>query len=176
MVYESISAFLTLYAAGWFVSIFHSFEAGIANANSSFKWRKKCPFMKNSHLQNLIIWLTEHQSQTFLLDFSSVSFDLIWNLLETASTRVRRKYTNANLSTKMTKHTIWSFPKHQREGEKSRSRWCQSLFKWQPLIYPYLIYILGQMCDERWNLRSKCINYKEFHSLDRSSETQLQVA
>ena len=39
-------------AAELFISIFHSFEAGIANANSSFKWRKRCPFMKNSHLQN----------------------------------------------------------------------------------------------------------------------------
>ena len=27
-------------------SIFPSFEAGIANAISSFKWRKKCIFMK----------------------------------------------------------------------------------------------------------------------------------
>ena len=37
------------------VSIFHSFEAGIANAISSFKWRKIFLFMKNNHLQYWII-------------------------------------------------------------------------------------------------------------------------
>ena len=42
-----------------FVSIFHSFEAGIANAISSFKWRKIYIFMKNRHVPNwnyLINW------------------------------------------------------------------------------------------------------------------------
>ena len=36
-------------AAGFFQTIFHSFEAGIANAISSFKWRKIFLFMKNRH-------------------------------------------------------------------------------------------------------------------------------
>ena len=49
-------------------SIFHSFEAGIANAISSFKWQKNMitVFMKNSHLQNWIIWITQHLSQAAL--------------------------------------------------------------------------------------------------------------
>ena len=48
------------------VSIFHSFEGGIANADSNFKWRKKCLFMKNVHLQNVIIWLSEDLSHYFV--------------------------------------------------------------------------------------------------------------
>ena len=43
-----------------FVSIFHLFEAGIANANYSFQWWKMCVFIKSGHLKKSIIWLTEH--------------------------------------------------------------------------------------------------------------------
>ena len=44
--------------AAEFLLYFSSFEAGIANAISSFKWRKI--FMKNRHFQYWIIGLTEH--------------------------------------------------------------------------------------------------------------------
>ena len=40
-----------LYAAEFFVSIFHSSEVGIPNTTEE----KKCLFMKNAHLQNVII-------------------------------------------------------------------------------------------------------------------------
>ena len=59
-------------AAEFVVSIFHSFEAEIVNEMSSFNWRNICLFMKNVHLQNRILWLTEHLSQTFL--WISVAF------------------------------------------------------------------------------------------------------
>ena len=36
-----------------FVYFFHSFEAGIANAISSFKWRKLLLFMKNIDISNI---------------------------------------------------------------------------------------------------------------------------
>ena len=39
--------------------IFHSFEAGIANAISSFKWRKMIVFFENIHILNRIILLSE---------------------------------------------------------------------------------------------------------------------
>ena len=52
------------------------FKAGIANAISSFKWRKI--FMKNKHVWKLTFWLTEHLSQTIL--WISVAFYFLWNL------------------------------------------------------------------------------------------------
>ena len=61
----------------WIVcEYFHSFEAGIANAISSFKWMKNILIMKNSDLPN---WLTEHLSQDMLQ--ISVVFYLVWNCL-----------------------------------------------------------------------------------------------
>ena len=45
-----------LYHADFFQTIFHSFQAGIANAISSSKSRKIVIFMKNIHLQNVIIY------------------------------------------------------------------------------------------------------------------------
>ena len=52
-------------------SIFHSFEAGIANAISSFKWRKRVIFInkKNRHLQHWIIGLTEHLPKTIWVKY-----------------------------------------------------------------------------------------------------------
>ena len=49
-----------------FVSIFLSFEAGIADAISSFKWMKNNIIYEKSHLPNRIIWLTEHLPQDML--------------------------------------------------------------------------------------------------------------
>ena len=49
-----------------FVLYFSSFKAGIANAISSFKWRKIFIFFENRHLLNWIIWLIEHLSQTII--------------------------------------------------------------------------------------------------------------
>ena len=48
---------------------FSSFEAGIANAISSFKWRKIVLFMKNRHrpkLNDQFIWLNEYPPQSIL--------------------------------------------------------------------------------------------------------------
>ena len=42
------------------------FETGIAYAISSFKWQKIILFMKNRHLPNWIIWLTEILPQDVL--------------------------------------------------------------------------------------------------------------
>ena len=53
-----------LCAADIFVSIFHSFKAGNADANSNFKWWKKS--IQNEHLQDGIIRLTRHLSQPIL--------------------------------------------------------------------------------------------------------------
>ena len=47
-------------AAELFACIFPSFEAGIANAISSFEWRKKFIFMKKRHLQYWSIGSTKH--------------------------------------------------------------------------------------------------------------------
>ena len=46
--------------------IFRSFEDGIANAISSFKWRKMFLFKKNIHLPNWIILSNEYLSQNIL--------------------------------------------------------------------------------------------------------------
>ena len=39
---------------------FLSFEAGITDAISSFKWQKII-FMEKKHIRNVIIWSTEHE-------------------------------------------------------------------------------------------------------------------
>ena len=62
----------------WFY--FSSFEAGIADANSSFKWRKHVSIHeKSGNLQNWIIGLPKHPSQhiscisvTFLFSFKTI--------------------------------------------------------------------------------------------------------
>ena len=56
---------------------FSSFEAGIANAISSFKWRKIFIFFENMHPLNLVIFLTERLPQTILSIFS----DIIWFII-----------------------------------------------------------------------------------------------
>ena len=63
-------------------SIFHSFEAGIANAISSFKWRKIFIFMKNSHLQ---YWINEASTKNYFFKFIDISIDLkhAWNRVYT---------------------------------------------------------------------------------------------
>ena len=61
-----------------FVSIFHSIEAGIADAISSFKWMKNSIICEKKHLPNWIILLTEHLSHDIML----VVFYLAWNMLE----------------------------------------------------------------------------------------------
>ena len=71
-----------------FVFISHSFEAGIANAISSFKWRKIFLFMKNRRHPRWIIWLTEHPFRTILS--ISVAFILVQHLLETVCIRSRQ--------------------------------------------------------------------------------------
>ena len=73
-------------SAELFVSIFHSFEAGIANAISSFKQMKKIVFLKNRHLSDWIISLTEHLSQNMLHIF--MVFYLFQNFLENVHIRV----------------------------------------------------------------------------------------
>ena len=70
-------------AAELFQIIFHSFKAGIANAISSFKWRKIWLFMKNKHLPKWNIWLAEHLP----LHILSISVAFIW--VETGSSRTR---------------------------------------------------------------------------------------
>ena len=67
---------------------FHSFEAGIANAISSFKWWKTFPFMKNKHLPDWNIWLAEHLPLNILS--ISVAFYLGWNFLENVYIRVQQ--------------------------------------------------------------------------------------
>ena len=52
-----------------FVSIFHSFKAGIANAISVSKWRIIEMYM---YLQNWIIWFTKHIPKTN--NFSNIFF------------------------------------------------------------------------------------------------------
>ena len=49
---------------------------------------KDMSIMKNSHLQNWILSLSEHLSQTIL--WISVAFRLVWNLLETEYIRFRQ--------------------------------------------------------------------------------------
>ena len=63
-----------------FQIIFHSFEAGIANAISSFNWRKIVLFMKNKHFPIWNICLAEH----LLLNIWSISVALYlgWNFFE----------------------------------------------------------------------------------------------
>ena len=45
------------------VSIYYSSKAGIANVSSSFKWQEIYIFMKNKHLPNITIWLSEHHTK-----------------------------------------------------------------------------------------------------------------
>ena len=66
-----------------FQIIFRSFNAGIANAISSFKWRKILLFMKNKHLPNWNISLAEHLPLNILS--ISVAFYLGWDFLENVS-------------------------------------------------------------------------------------------
>ena len=79
-----------------FASIFPSFKAGIANAISSFKWRKIYIFLKIS-LQYWVIRLTKHLNRIYTVIYSQlitelpakstlsnlVIFPLIQNLFET---------------------------------------------------------------------------------------------
>ena len=64
--YAVVCFYFTLYfpfnssAAELFVSVFHSFKSGIANAISNFKWGKTFPFCYDRHLITWVIWLTEH--------------------------------------------------------------------------------------------------------------------
>ena len=71
---------------------FSSFEAGIANAISSFKWQKIYLFMKNKHVWKLTFCLTEHLSQTIL--WISASFYFLWNLPETGYRPIRLQQRN----------------------------------------------------------------------------------
>ena len=54
-IIEKMPYLVNLYADELFVSIFYSFEAGIANAISSFKRMKIILFIRNRHLKNIII-------------------------------------------------------------------------------------------------------------------------
>ena len=60
--------------------IFHlsssSFEAGIANAISSFKWRKIWLSVKTKHVWKFTFWLTNHLSQNYFIDYSAILFPL----------------------------------------------------------------------------------------------------
>ena len=67
-------------AAELFQLYFSSFEAGIANAICSSKWRKIFIFSENVHLPNWLttssIWLTEHLPQTHIIHFRDILFGL----------------------------------------------------------------------------------------------------
>ena len=71
-----------------FQIIFHSFKAGIANAISSFKWRKIFIFMKNKHFPNWNIWSAEHLPLNILS--ISLAFYLGWNFIENVYIRVQQ--------------------------------------------------------------------------------------
>ena len=58
-----------------FVSMFHSFEAGIADGISSFIWQKVCFFMNNKHVT---YWITRSQ---FILS-NSEAFKMVWKMFE----------------------------------------------------------------------------------------------
>ena len=62
LIYKS---WLDSCAAQWFVSIFHSFKAGIANAISSFKWWKIIFFL-NKHIPNWTVLIIDHLPQNIL--------------------------------------------------------------------------------------------------------------
>ena len=81
-----ISRFINPCLAELFELYFSSFEAGIANAMSSFKWRKIFLFFENIHLLNWVIRLIEHLSPTILS--ISVTYYLAWNMLKTVYIRV----------------------------------------------------------------------------------------
>ena len=74
---------MTLNLINHLLVIFHSFEARIANAISSFKRRKIYLFMKNKHLRCWIICSTGiYHNTLYLLGifFYLVLFDLGWKL------------------------------------------------------------------------------------------------
>ena len=62
-------------AAELFRTIFHSFEAGIANAISSSKWRKVMIFMSKWTFSNVYVRLTKHLPQDILKNW----FEFIWS-------------------------------------------------------------------------------------------------
>ena len=68
-------------AAELFVFIFHSFEAGISNAISSFEWRKIFLIDKSWNLQYWIIAITKHVPKNYFIKFSDISIHLkyAWN-------------------------------------------------------------------------------------------------
>ena len=55
-----IFPFIKPFVVELFIYIFHSFKAGITNAIYTLQLRKICIFMKNGHLQKLIICLTNN--------------------------------------------------------------------------------------------------------------------
>ena len=82
-----------------FVSIFNSFGAGIANTISCFKWkwneRKIIISMKNRHLPNWIIWITEQIPKYMLqicLVFSFNTQKFAWKLINTVLAVVKYFY------------------------------------------------------------------------------------
>ena len=72
----------------------HSFEAGIANAISSFKWMEICLFMKNSHVTNWVDWRTCASIISNLTFFCGIWFDL-----KLAWSRRRLTYMHNEIST-----------------------------------------------------------------------------
>ena len=75
-------------AAELFVSIFNSFEDGIANTISCLKWNKRKIIlsMKNRPLPNWIIWITEQIPKYMLqicLVFSFNTLKFAWKLINT---------------------------------------------------------------------------------------------
>ena len=58
--FQAIFIHLNPCSAELSASSFHSFQAGIANANSSLKWRKIYFSMKNKFISYRILWLSDH--------------------------------------------------------------------------------------------------------------------
>ena len=60
---------------------FSSFEAGIADAISSFKWRKIFLSMKHTHLQKMNDFINWARSKHYSINFCAILFGLIlhWN-------------------------------------------------------------------------------------------------
>ena len=76
------------------ISIFQSFEAGIANAISSIKWMKNVTFYVKKTLQDVIIWFVEHLSHDVL--WISV-VQLVWYFIETVYIGPSSARGNSNL-------------------------------------------------------------------------------
>ena len=85
--------------------IFHSFKAGIANAISSFKWRKIFIFVKNKPVPKWSIWVIEHLPLNILS--ISVAFYLGLIFLENVYIRVEQDYVKLYIYIFRSNKRIW---------------------------------------------------------------------